>query len=161
MLSGIDSGSSILNDHSDDLSLLTNAVSSKDLKDFYKVGLWSYCEGENTSGVETITACSLPNIQFWFDPFNVWGLQNTSVQVVLGAHLQTGLQRYRTFAKLVNHAYMVAAVLSGASVLIVGPFAIGHRLASLIAMILMIVSFVLKLFGQRLDLTAPRQWRLW
>lgn len=137
-----------MDDHSDDFSLITNAISSEDLKDFYKVGLWSYCEGENTSGVETITACSPSNVQFWFDPFAVWGLQNTSVQLVLGAHFQTGLQRYKTFAKFVNRAYMVAAALSGASLLIIGPFAIGYRLASLIAMILMIVSLVLESIDQ-------------
>ena len=86
----------------------------------------------------------------------MWGIRNTSVQVVLGAHLQTGLQRYRTFAKFVNHVYIVATVLSGASLFIVGPFAIGYRLASLIAMILMIVSLILESIDQWFDLTNPR-----
>ena len=43
---------------------------AKDLgiRDFYQVGMWNFCEGYNDKG---ITACSRPQILYWFNPVQI------------------------------------------------------------------------------------------
>lgn len=127
------------NINNDLLDALTGAASSKELKDFYQVGLWSYCEGEKKDGVEKITYCSSSKTQFWFNPVEVWGLQNTSVQNVLGDDLQKGLNTYKKIAGWMNWAFIIATILTAAE-FIVGFFAIFSRWGSLVTTILSTVS---------------------
>lgn len=127
--------------NTDLLNALTGAASSKDLKDFYQVGLWSYCEGEKKDGVEKITYCSSSNTQFWFNPVDVWGLQNTSVQNVLGDDLQKGLNTYKKVAGWMNWAFIIATILTAAE-FIVGFFAIFSRWGSLVTTILSTASSI-------------------
>ncbi|KAF3004245.1 hypothetical protein E8E13_007590 [Curvularia kusanoi] len=122
--------------NSDLLDALTGAASSKELKDFYQVGLWSYCEGEkDKDGVEKITYCSSSKTQFWFNPIEVWGLQNTSVQNVLGDDLQKGLDTYKKVAGWMNWAFIIATILTAAE-FVIGFFAIFSRWGSLVTTIL-------------------------
>jgi hypothetical protein len=123
------------NINNDLLDALTGAASSKELKDFYQVGLWSYCEGEKKDGVEKITYCSSSKTQFWFDPIEVWGLKNTSVQNVLGDDLQKGLNTYKKVAGWMNWAFIIATILTAAE-FVVGFFAIFSRWGSLVTTIL-------------------------
>ena len=127
------------NINNDLLDALTGAASSKELKDFYQVGLWSYCEGEKKDGVEKITYCSSSKTQFWFDPIDVWGLKNTSVQNVLGDDLQKGLNTYKKVAGWMNWAFIIATILTAAE-FVVGFFAIFSRWGSLVTTILSTVS---------------------
>jgi len=118
------------------LEALKGAASSKELKDFYKVGLWSYCEGDKDekTGVETITYCSKSKTNFWFDPFSVWELKDTSAQKVLGEDLQKGLDTYKKVAGWMVWAFGIALILSAAE-FIIGFFAIFSRWGSLVTTI--------------------------
>ena len=66
--------------NNDFLEALRGKADSKELKDFYQVGLFSYCEGEtnNKTGEDKITYCSPRKFQFYFDPLKVWGMNGTS-----------------------------------------------------------------------------------
>jgi hypothetical protein len=116
---------------------LKGAASAKDLKDFYQVGLWSYCSGDkdNKTGKETITYCSPSKSNFWFDPFEVWGLQNTTFQKAVGSEdLQKGLNAYKKASGWMVWSFGIALVLSAAE-FIIGFFAIFSRWGSLVTTI--------------------------
>lgn len=135
ILNKVDDAGNKFDINNDLLDALTGAASSKELKDFYQVGLWSYCEGEKKDGVEKITYCSSSKTQFWFNPVEVWGLQNTSVQNVLGDDLQKGLNTYKKVAGWMNWAFIIATILTAAE-FVVGFFAIFSRWGSLVTTIL-------------------------
>lgn len=118
------------------LQALQGAASSKELKDFYQVGLWSYCEGDkdDKTGKETITYCSASKSNFWFDPFSVWELKDTSAQKVLGEDLQKGLNTYKKVAGWMVWSFGIALILSVAE-FIIGFFAIFSRWGSLVTTI--------------------------
>jgi len=118
------------------LNSLQGAASSKDLKDFYQVGLWSYCEGDKDekTGAETITWCSKSKSNFWFDPFAVWELKDTSAQKVAGDDMQKGLNTYKKVAGWMVWSFGLALLLSVAE-FIIGFFAIFSRWGSLITTI--------------------------
>ena len=118
------------------LQALQGAASSKELKDFYQVGLWSYCEGDkdDKTGKETITFCSASKSNFWFDPFSVWELKDTSAQKVLGEDLQKGLNTYKKVSGWMIWSFGLALILSAAE-FIIGFFAIFSRWGSLVTTI--------------------------
>jgi hypothetical protein len=116
------------------LKALQGAASSKKLKDFYQVGLWSYCEGDKVDGKETITSCSTTKSNFWFDPFTVWELKDTSVQKALGDDLQKGLDTYKKVAGWMVWSFIIAICLSAAE-FILGFFAIFSRWGSFVVTI--------------------------
>jgi hypothetical protein len=113
------------------LKSLQGAASSKELKDFYKVGLWSYCEGDIVDGQEKITFCSSAKSGFWFDPFAVWGLKDTSAQKALGEDMQKGLDAYKKVAGWMVWSFIIAICLSAAE-FILGFFAIFSRWGSFV-----------------------------
>lgn len=48
---------------------LSNSIAQTlGLHDFYQVGLWNFCEGDNGSG---ITGCSTPKTLYWFNPVQI------------------------------------------------------------------------------------------
>lgn len=52
-----------------------------DLKDIYTVGLMNYCDGDkNSTGGYKVTYCSERKAAFWFNPVDVWGLNNTAAE---------------------------------------------------------------------------------
>ena len=128
-----------LNINTDVFNVLSSAASSKALKDFYLIGLWSYCEGEIIGPVEKITYCSSPNTQFSFDPVEVWGLKNTSVQNMLGDDLQKGLDKYRGVMGRMSSVFIVTTILI-ASEILMSFYAISSRLGSMWTCILAAVS---------------------
>ncbi|CBX95138.1 similar to integral membrane protein [Plenodomus lingam JN3] len=124
-------------DHIDNsfLNAIQGSASSGELKDFYQVGLWSYCEGDrDNNGKETITKCSARKFQFHFDPVEVWGLQNTTVQDVLGDKFQSGMNTYKKVAGWMNWAFVITVILTAAE-FVIGFFAIFSRWGSLITTI--------------------------
>jgi hypothetical protein len=121
------------------LDTLASVNSTVHLEDFYLVGLWSYCEGKITNGVETITYCSAPKTKFWFDPTKLWNLEDTPMQSVLGHGLQKALDAYEWVAGWMNSAFIIATVLTAAE-FVAGLFAISSRGGSLITLILSAVS---------------------
>jgi hypothetical protein len=115
---------------------LKGAASSKDLKDFYQVGLWSYCAGDKDekTGKETITYCSASKTNFWFDPISVWELKDTSAQKLFGDDVQKGLDTYKKVSGWMVWSFGIALILSAAE-FIIGFFAIFSRWGSLVTTI--------------------------
>jgi hypothetical protein len=123
------------------LQALQGGAKAGNLKDFYQVGLWSYCSGDkdNKTGTETITFCSKSKTNFWFDPFSVWELKDTSLQKIGGEDLQKGLNTYKKVSGWMIWAFAIALILSVAE-FIVGFFAIFSRWGSLVTTIVSTVS---------------------
>ncbi|KAF2022068.1 integral membrane protein-like protein [Aaosphaeria arxii CBS 175.79] len=117
--------------NNDLLNALQSVAKADDIKDFYKVGLWNYCEGEiNDKGDEKITHCSPRKTNFWFNPIDVWNLKDTAAQKVFDDELKNGVEVYSKIAKWVFTAYVVTICLTVAE-FIVGIFAIFSRWGSL------------------------------
>ncbi|KAK8173851.1 SUR7/PalI family-domain-containing protein [Phyllosticta citrichinensis] len=111
------------------LAALQTTVNS-DLKDIYTVGLMNYCDGnKNSTGGYKLTYCSKREQNFWFNPVEVWGLNNTAVDGLLPDSLQNGLKIYRKVAKWMYAAYAVALACTCLE-LVVGIFAIFSRWGS-------------------------------
>jgi hypothetical protein len=116
---------------------LGRVASAKQLKDFYQVGLFSYCEGDKDPKTfeEKITYCSARKFQFHFDPMEVWGLQNTSVQNLLGDNFNKGMNAYAKAAGWMNWAFVITLVLTAVE-FVVGFFAIFSRWGSLVTTVI-------------------------
>ncbi|KAF2823242.1 hypothetical protein CC86DRAFT_328374 [Ophiobolus disseminans] len=120
------------------LEALQGQASAGHLKDFYQVGLWSYCEGDKDpkTGVETITHCSSSKSNFWFDPFTVWNLKNSTAQKIVGDEkLEKGLNTYKKVSGFMIWSFGIALALSAAEI-IIGFFAIFSRWGSLVTTII-------------------------
>ncbi|CAN9117510.1 unnamed protein product [Alternaria alternata] len=119
------------------LDALKGKLSSKELKDFYQVGLFSYCEGDKDaeSGKETITYCSARKFQFHFDPLAIWQMNNTNIQEVLGDKYDSGMNAYKKAAGWMNWAFVITLVLTAVE-FVVGFFAIFSRWGSLVTTVI-------------------------
>ncbi|KAF2109309.1 integral membrane protein-like protein [Lophiotrema nucula] len=118
------------------LKALQGAVSTNDLQDFYLVGLWNYCEGnqDDKTGKETVTKCSKREANYWFNPIEVWDLENTTAQKLFPDKMKDGLDVYRKVSKWMFAAYVIAICLTAAE-FVVGIFAIFSRWGSLVTTI--------------------------
>ncbi|KAF2703871.1 integral membrane protein-like protein [Pleomassaria siparia CBS 279.74] len=119
------------------LNALQNAQDKGNIKDFYTVGLWSYCEGDQDSdGKETITYCSERKNNFWFNPVDVWQLSNASSKAIFAkdGKMEKTLEVYHKVAGWMFSAYMIAIALTAAEFL-VGIAAIFSRWGSLLTTI--------------------------
>lgn len=125
------------------LDALRGKADSKDLKDFYQVGLFSYCEGDinNKTGEEKITYCSARKFQFHFDPLKVWDMNGTSLQEALGSKYEDGMNVYKKVAGWMNWAFVITLILT-ISELVVGIFAVFSRWGSFVTTIVSTVSFL-------------------
>lgn len=109
-------------------------------KDFVKVGLWNYCEGDidNSTGKEIVTHCSAPKANFYFDPIAYWKLNSTVdgkvPEDIYPQEIRDGIEVYSKVAKWMFAAYVIAICLTVAE-LIVGIFAIFSRWGSLVTTI--------------------------
>jgi hypothetical protein len=89
------------------------------LKDFYKVGFWGYCEGDiSKDGKETVTFCSEHANFFWFNPVEVWKLQNTTAQKLFPEDMQKGLDTYHKVSRWMVGITEIALALTAAEILI-------------------------------------------
>lgn len=107
--------------------------------DFYHVSLWNYCAGNFTNGADNVTFCSPHTNEFWFNPVEVWGLNNTGVDQFFSAELRNGLAAYETTTKWMFIAYMVALIATILEIL-VGFAALFSRLGSLATTLVSVVS---------------------
>ena len=115
-------------------------VANKDLKDFYQVGLWNYCEGDvDNKGKETITYCSPRKANFWFNPIEVWGLENHKAEEIFSKEMRDGIDTYHKVAKWIFTGYLIAIILTAAE-FIVGIFAVFSRWGSLVTTVVSTVS---------------------
>ena len=138
----------------------TDAVKqSLNIYDFYHISLWNYCAGNftsdststsNSSMSDNVTYCSPHTNEFWFNPVDVWGLNNTGVDKFFSKELQDGLSAYKTTTKWMFIAYIVALIATIVEIL-VGFFALFSRLGSLATTI---VSGISSLFYVAFALTS-------
>ncbi|KAI9879513.1 MAG: hypothetical protein M1830_008305 [Pleopsidium flavum] len=122
---------------------LQQAKSTLNLKDFYTVSLWNYCDGSkansSSTSVETVEFCSPRQSEFWFNPVEVWGLNNTGLEQVFPKELKDGLNAYQTASKWMFIAYVVAFVATALE-LIVGFFAVFSRWGSFATTVVSVAS---------------------
>jgi hypothetical protein len=114
------------------LKALEQSEKDADLRDFYDIGLWGYCAGNKTSsGAFNVDYCSPRQSMFWFNPVDVWKLNDTGLHVLLPDNLQKALNTYEKVSKWMFVAYMIA-IATTAIELVVGISAIFSRLGSCI-----------------------------
>ena len=115
------------------------------VKDFYHIHLWNYCDGDFTddhsskAASDKVTHCSDRKNQFWFNPVEVWHLNNTKVDQLFSKELRAGLSTYKTVTKWMFICY-VAAVIATIVEILVGFLALFSRIGSVITTIVSVVS---------------------
>ena len=122
------------------------ATKALGIYDFYHVALWNYCAGsykKNSTGgwEEDVTYCSDRKKEFWFNPVDVWHLNNTVTDKYFSTALKDGLKAYKTVAKWMYVAYIVATIATAAEIL-VGITALFSRVGSLATTIVSTVSSI-------------------
>jgi hypothetical protein len=137
------------------VSALQAETDSKQLKDFYQVGLFLYCKGEKdtATGKEIVTYCSDRKLQFYFDFTDLWQLKNTSIQYVRAEEFEKGIQAYKKAVGWMNWVFVIALALTAAEC-IIGFFAIFSRWGSLVTTIVSTVGCSFPLFFRLLMGTA-------
>lgn len=60
--------SEIIPDSVPDATIVNSIAETLGLHDFYRVGLWGFCEGYDAQGV---TDCSTPKTLYWFNPVEI------------------------------------------------------------------------------------------
>lgn len=136
----------------------TSAVKSNlHIYDFYHVSLFNYCAGNftgdatsNSSTSDLVTYCSPHTNEFWFNPVEVWGLNNTNIDQLFSSELRNGLAAYQTTARWMFIAYVVTVIATIIEIL-VGFFALFSRLGSVATTI---VSGISSLFFMAFALTS-------
>lgn len=98
------------------------------LEDFYTIGLWNHCWGKYDDGDYIVQECSERETKYWFDPIEVWGL-NDEVDDLLPEKLTKGMDAYKNAASWLFVAYVVAVVATAVQ-LLVGITAIFSRWGS-------------------------------
>lgn len=121
--------------------LMQNATDQMNLKDFYTVGLWGYCSGNiTTDNAFKTTSCSKPKAAYYFNPFEVWGLENSGVQSELPDGMEKAMNTYKSVSKWMFIAYIVAFIATVLE-LLVGLFAICSRWGSCVTSLVAGVGF--------------------
>lgn len=129
---------------------LQHAREEFNLRDFYTISLWGYCAGNKTNDGYEVDYCSKPKASFWFNPVEIWNLNETGVDELFPSNLNRALDIYETVSKWMFVAYTVA-VIATIIELIVGLSAIFSRLGSLVTSL---VSGVAALFTVAASVTA-------
>ncbi|RHZ62122.1 uncharacterized protein CDV56_100217 [Aspergillus thermomutatus] len=126
---------------SDLATALNEAQKQLNIKDFYDIGLWGYCDGDVSNGNYKTSNCSKPKAEFYFDPITVWKLNDTGVEDVLPSDLSKALNVYKNVSKWMFIAYIVAFIATVVE-LVVGVFAICSRWGSCVTSLVSAVSFL-------------------
>lgn len=112
------------------------------LKDFYTIGLWGYCDGNiNKDDKYNVTECSKPKSMFWFNPLEVWNLEETGLENALPDGVDKTLNIYKNVSKWMFIAYIIAFIATVVE-LVVGIFAICSRWGSCVTTLVAIVAFL-------------------
>ncbi|PLB39101.1 SUR7/PalI family protein [Aspergillus candidus] len=110
--------------------------------DFYDIGLWGYCQGNVTKDNKYDTSeCSKPKTEFWFNPMEVWNLEQTGLQNALPDGMDKALDVYKKVSKWMSVAYIIAFVATVIE-LLVGAFAICSRWGSCVTTLISVVAFL-------------------
>ncbi|KAH0533829.1 hypothetical protein FGG08_007544 [Glutinoglossum americanum] len=126
---------------------LQDAADGMKLKDFYTVALWNYCSGTKDShtGSLTFDYCGKPRASYWFNPLEVWGLNETGGAGLAGQfpkQVKTAMKTYQNVARWMFIAYVCAFVVTLVE-FIVGIFAVLSRWGSFVTTILSCASSIL------------------
>lgn len=116
----------------------SSAVVGSTFKEFYKIGVLSYCRGDIVDGSEIVSNCSTPSAKFWFNAAEVWNLHDKTLQ---NRNLKRGLQAYRKVAEWANVAIIIASACAGIA-LLASVLAVGSRAGSLLACFCTTVGFL-------------------
>jgi len=108
---------------------LLQAKKDLNLKDYYTVALWNYCSGDWKDGKIDYTFCSEKKRYFWFNPVEVWKLNDTGVENLFPKELTNGLKLYKKVAHWMFVTYAIAFFLTLTEV-VVGFTAIFSRWGS-------------------------------
>ena len=118
------------------LAALTTSVKDN-VSDIYTVGIWNYCSAtHNSTGIDY---CSGRQASYWFNPVEVWGLNNSYASNEIPDKLNNGLKVYQKVVHWMFVAYAVAFFATLAE-LLVGILAIFSRWGSFITTIVATVS---------------------
>ncbi|KAL3496353.1 SUR7/PalI family-domain-containing protein [Aspergillus germanicus] len=141
--------------NSSSLDFLSTALneSKKDghLKDFYSVGLWSYCEGGiSDQGNYQTTYCSSPRPKFWFNPVQVWRLNETTTgnsdDVEIPSHLAKALRVYHRVSLWMSSNYIIAITVTAIELLL-GILSICSRWGSCVTSLVSAVACLFTIAG--------------
>lgn len=107
---------------------LQAAKQSLGMKDYYTIYLRSYC---SWNGNDLYANCTDPKAYFWFNPIQVWGLNNTGVPVedYLPKTFRDGLDTYHAASKAMFVLY-AAGLAASCITLLVGFSAMFSRWGS-------------------------------
>ncbi|KAK2847623.1 hypothetical protein FQN49_005708 [Arthroderma sp. PD_2] len=119
---------------------LQQAQAKGEIHDFYLVGMWNYCYGDNKDGADHVTHCSPRRSKFWFNPAEVWGVDDT-IEELYPSTLRKGLDTYKKVAGWMFVAYAVA-ISASAIQLLVGISAIFSRWGSFVTTIVAAVAAI-------------------
>ncbi|KAL2845079.1 SUR7/PalI family-domain-containing protein [Aspergillus pseudodeflectus] len=136
---------------------LHKAQKGGELKDFYSVGLWSYCEGEVAdNGSYETTYCSKPRPKFWFNPLDIWRLNGTASananadtdtdDMQLPSHLAKSLRVYKKVSLWMSTGYIIAITATTIELLL-GVLSICSRRGSCITALVSAVACLFTVAG--------------
>ncbi|KAL9054370.1 MAG: hypothetical protein Q9162_004172 [Coniocarpon cinnabarinum] len=77
---------------------------------YYDIGLTNYCTGPANNSAPNF--CSKPEAAFYFNPLEVWDLQNSPIKNLIPSDWQSALNTYHQASKFMYAAYVVALVFS-------------------------------------------------
>ncbi|KGO75206.1 Actin cortical patch SUR7/pH-response regulator PalI [Penicillium italicum] len=157
-LSNISSGSALTSEITDRLNdagitdvtaeevsaTIKTLQSDAKIADFYDIGLWGYCEGNSTNNKDTVSSCTDPKAQFYFNPASVLGVSETQLEKEIGKDMKKTMKVYKAVSKWMFIAYIVAFIATCVQVLL-GIFAIFSRWGSCVTTLVSIVSFLFTL----------------
>jgi hypothetical protein len=111
------------------------------LKDFYDIGLWGYCEGDISNSTSNTTSCSNPKSEYYFNPLDVWGLDNDAVKDELPSDYTKVMKIYKAVSKWMFIAYVIAFAMTIIEI-VVGIFAICSRWGSCVTTLFAVLAFL-------------------
>lgn len=129
---------------SDVSKLITTLQDDSTIADFYDIGLWGYCQGNITDSKTTVTSCTDPKAEYYFNPSSVLGVSESELEQELGSGVKKIMKVYKAVSKWMFIAYLIAFIATCAQIL-VGIFAICSRWGSCVTTIVSIVSFLFTL----------------
>ncbi|KAJ5174980.1 uncharacterized protein N7482_000857 [Penicillium canariense] len=121
--------------------VLSKLQEDSTLADFYQIGLWGYCDGAINNNTANVTECSKPKSEFYFDPFYVWGLEDSDVKDELPSDYTKAMKVYKAVSKWMFIAYLVAFIVTIVEIL-VGFFAICSRWGSCVTTFFAVLAFL-------------------
>ena len=75
---------------------------------YYDIGLSNYCTGPDNHTAPNF--CSKPKLGFYFDPLEVWNLEDSPIKNLVPTEWQGALNSYKEASKFMYAAYVVALV---------------------------------------------------